>query len=651
MTTARSRYLTPASVGGIVIVLVAIAAMSAPTYLTDRATYEQVGRELVVPDCSNLHCTRVLVPWVIERLPGPSLFNWKLYAVLGNLLAALGIARLCARQGAPVEAVRAAAILSAFGPGSQLTLLDPHTSDPLIYALVPWMVLWLADGRVLLAGVAGALGIAAKEFAVAPLWVFAAYGAIARRADVALRASVAAAIGSAAWVLLQLWFVLRYNYSYGGNPSAQLLEGGYLVHWVRELGVVQAAGSLVLHFGPLAVLALREWRRAAPFQRQLAMAALPAAIAFAYVQQPDRAIWNFQFVLVPLAASAFAGVPMRTSTVFLLAYAVTNVPAQSSVMSAVTVAAFAVSVVTAVMMARSRSASRPRTSDPAWPALPRVAFGRSTMLTGAVAVVLLMAGLLVAADVAVHRRVESEEGFSLWGYRGPVVPHRQPNDVRVAVLGGQHVFGHRLVDSVPNQLQEFLNNTRLRGDAGYRKDGRIVVVNLAGPYDPVPSFAQTLDDYRSLDADVLCLYLGDESPAPGTRQQQLGWRHESAIFRATGYLPALPGLSLGNGFAPPGPRTVRDGSSWSEYAGLVERAAVFARATARVLVATHPRLAPDESAGQDLVAERLKARFAGDGGFEYLDLRRVVDLTDVSRTDALISESLSQAVFRLLRSR
>jgi hypothetical protein len=272
------------------------------------------------------------------------------------------------------------------------------------------------------------------------------------------------------------------------------------------------------------------------------------------------------------------------------------------------------------------------------------------MLTAATAVVLLAVGLLVAADVTIHRRVESQDGFSVWGYRGPVVPHKQPNDVRVAVLGGQHVFGLRLVDSVPNLLQEFLNNTRLRGDAGYRKDGRITVVNLAGPYDAVASFAQTLRDYQSLGADVVCLYVGDEWPAPTTRQQQLGWRHESAIFRATGYLPALPAAFFGNGF-PPASRTAVDDRDWREYGEAIERAAVSARATARVLVATHPRLAPGEDAGQDAVAERLKARFGNDAGFEYLDLRRVVDLTDPARTDALISESLSQAVFRLLRSR
>jgi hypothetical protein len=638
-------------IAGVLAGLAAIAAFTSPAYLTDSATYEQIGRELVVPDCSNLHCTRVLVPWVIERLPGSSLFNWKLYAVLGNLLAALGIARLCAQSGAPVSAVRAAAVLSAFGAGSQLTLLDPHTSDPLIYALVPWMVLWLVDGRLLLAGVVAAIGVAAKEFAVAPLWVFAAYGAIARRADMVLRASTAAAFGSAVWLLLQLWFVLRYNYSYGGNPSAQVLEGGYLVRWVSELGVVQAAGSLVLHFGPLAILAILQWKKATLFQRRLAWAALPAALIFAYVQQPDRAIWNFQFVLIPLAASAFVGVPAWMSAVFLAAYAATNLPAQSTALSAVTAVAFVVSLAAIAAMWRARPDGIREPAAAAWPSLPRVAIGRAHVLTAATAAVLLAAGLLVAADVSVHRRVEYEDGFSIWGYRGPVVPHKQSNDVRVAVLGGQHVFGRQLVDSIPHQLQEFLNNTRLRGDGGYRKDGRISVVNLAGPYDAVPSFAQTLDDYRSLEAGVICLYLGDESPAPTARQQLAGWRHDSAVFRVTGYLPVLPSLLSGNRFETAGPRPARDVSGWREYAGLVERAAVSARANARVLVATHPRLPADEGAGHDAVAERLTARFNGDNGFEYLDLRRVVDLTDAARTDALISESLSQAVFRLLRSR
>ena len=47
-----------------VAALAVVAALSpAPSYLTDRDTYEQIGRELIVRDCSSLHCSRKLVAW------------------------------------------------------------------------------------------------------------------------------------------------------------------------------------------------------------------------------------------------------------------------------------------------------------------------------------------------------------------------------------------------------------------------------------------------------------------------------------------------------------------------------------------------------------------------------------------------------------
>ena len=60
----------------IVIVLAAVATIAPkPWYGTDRGTYEAVGRQLVIPDCSELHCFRVLIAWTLASLPGPSLVS------------------------------------------------------------------------------------------------------------------------------------------------------------------------------------------------------------------------------------------------------------------------------------------------------------------------------------------------------------------------------------------------------------------------------------------------------------------------------------------------------------------------------------------------------------------------------------------------
>ena len=106
----------------IVIVLGTIATLApAPWYATDRDTYETVGRQFVLPDCSELHCFRVLVAWTLESLPGPSLVKWKAFAVLANAAAAIALGRLClvlglSARGRPVYATW----LAAFGFGSSI---------------------------------------------------------------------------------------------------------------------------------------------------------------------------------------------------------------------------------------------------------------------------------------------------------------------------------------------------------------------------------------------------------------------------------------------------------------------------------------------------------------------------------------------------
>jgi len=633
------------------LVLGTVAFGLAPDYVTDRDTYEQVGRQLIIPDCSNLHCTRVLVAWGIEQLPGDSIVKWKTYAVLGNLLAAWGIFALSRRFGLDLTASRAAAVMSALGPGAQLTALDPHTSDPLIYGVVPWLVLLLLDGRFAVVAACAAAGVWAKEFAVAPLWIFAAYGGLLRRMDTVVKSAAGAALASAVWVALQLWFILGYNYSYGGNSSARILEGGYLLTWIEGIGPMRAIGAMVLHFGPLAWLVAFGYRRVSRELRLLALASLPAALVFAYVQQPDRAIWNFQFVLLPLAAVTFHGTPVWLRITWLAAYAISHLPIDGGWRTALVWSGFAacagIGVVLVGLFNRRLQHQAAWVSpglDPAGP-VPRT--WRATLV---VSFILLAALAVAAVDVALHRRVESAGGFNVWGYRGPVVQHEE---LRVAMLGGRHVLGAQVAGSLPRELQEYLNNPRLRGDAGFAGPERIAVVNLAEPAAAVLSMRQTLEDAAYLRAAVFCLYIGDEQPSPDRRLQLGGWRRESWTYRTTGYLPALPSLFV-PGFWP-SPETPAEPAGegdayWQEYDAAIEAAVVAARRLGPVLVATHPVLADADAVRHDRVGARLRNRFADQPGFEYLDLRDVVDLS-APGIDGRIAESLSQAVFRLLRAR
>ena len=142
--------------------------------------------------------------------------------------------------------------------------------------------------------------------------------------------------------------------------------------------------------------------------------------------------------------------------------------------------------------------------------------------------------------------------------------------------------------------------------------------------------------------------------APDRREQLEGWRRRSWIYRKTGYLPALPSLMVPGYW--PSPAHRRDGDDkpegWSpqEYDAALEVAVAAARRHGPVLVATHPVLSPADAARQDRAGALLRERFAGEPGFEYLDLRKIIDLS-APEVDGKIHESLAQGIFRLLRPR
>ncbi len=77
-------------------------------------------------------------------------------------------------------------------------------------------------------------------------------------------------------------------------------------------------------------------------------------------------------------------------------------------------------------------------------------------------------------------------------------------------------------------------------------------------------------------------------------------------------------------------------------------------------MATHPFITNEESSRENAAAEHLVSRFGRRSGFAYLDLRSTVDpQVDLIESDSVhatplgnsrIAESLSQSVFRLLKS-
>jgi hypothetical protein len=287
------------------VVLAAIAWLSpSPDRVTDRGLYEMTAAQVIVPDCSDLQCFRVLVPWVLGRLPGPSAFRWKAYSVLSNAAAAVTVFGLCLTFGLSRRAAAMAAAMSAFGFGSLYTLHDPFTSDALMFFVGPFVTNQLVIGHMGIAATVGVVGVLAKEFSAAPLYAFAAWQALCRRWDPAVRAFLAGNLAFFTWVVFTMAMMLHFNYSWGysGIGSANVTEGAALALWMRDQSVRGMLSAMFNEFGALYVLAPVGLALAPRRLRELALVSVPIAAIFCVVQQPDRALWNFHYLVVPLGA-------------------------------------------------------------------------------------------------------------------------------------------------------------------------------------------------------------------------------------------------------------------------------------------------------------------------------------------------------------
>ena len=302
-----------------------VAALSpAPNRVTDRDVYEATATRGVVPDCGDLHCFRVLVPWILGPLPGASTLKWKTYAVVCNAATLVAVFLWCLALGLSRRAAWIAAVASAFGFGSLYTLHDPYTSDPLMYLLGPFIASEALNGRVAGASAAAAVGVLAKEFAGAPLYIVAVWSALERRWEMALRTLAGANIAFLAWLLLTLTLMLRFNYSYSGSASTDLGHGANLTGWLSRLSLRGVLSSMFVEFGALWLLMPVGFFLASHRLRLLVIVSLPVAALFGYVQQPDRALWNFHFLVTPLAATVLDAAPATLAGATVAAFVIAN---------------------------------------------------------------------------------------------------------------------------------------------------------------------------------------------------------------------------------------------------------------------------------------------------------------------------------------
>jgi lysophospholipase L1-like esterase len=299
--------------------------------------------------------------------------------------------------------------------------------------------------------------------------------------------------------------------------------------------------------------------------------------------------------------------------------------------------------------------------------------------------ILVPLAALLGADAFLHTRFQRTGGVNIWGYRGPVAHRKQAGEHRIAMLGGSSAFGYGVgwTEAIPARLE-----SKIRG-AGERAS----VVNLAYNNEGAYSFRFTLADYLYLDYDLAILYEGYNDLMGDPRKPNFSvFRHESPVFRVTGYLPILPLIfrekaasmlyrgNIGQMYeeARTGKKVVFDASladrakagalnataavgdaiqqqlgrmspepppsipspnasgcpyPWAEYCQSVLTAVEFGlQHDRRLLVVTQPYLLGNSGARhesqQQAMADALRRRFGADRRVAYFNAGAIVDLTD-----------------------
>src|SRR5579862_9194605 len=110
--------------------------------------------------------------------------------------------------------------------------------------------------------------------------------------------------------------------------------------------------------------------------------------------------------------------------------------------------------------------------------------------------------VLLGIDIYIHAKYQKSAGFNVWGYRGPTVGRKRPDEYRVVVLGGSSAYGYGTSwdQALPALLERDLGGWKV---GPFR---RVSVVNLGYNNEGAYSFKFTLQDYRSLSYDLVCLY-------------------------------------------------------------------------------------------------------------------------------------------------
>lgn len=290
--------------------------------LSDREEYEYVGNHGLAANCPmSVYCYRILVPGVLAQIPIEPGVRWRSYQLFSNSLAGVIVAMIASRVSGAWAAPVIASILTQTSFGFAFTAYDPYTADPLVFVISATIALCWLTNQPIVALAIGLVGVFAKE-TVALTSAATALAALGTRDRQGWPAWVVQGAIVGAVLMAFHWIMDSYfGWNMTGNAAAQFSKGSWLaLWWSNNPGLLRKAFFLFAPFGFAWFYAAAGFRAAPAAFRQLTMGVLLPFLALNYVQNPERALSNTFFVVIPLAAIALARVPAGLA----LVAAVTN---------------------------------------------------------------------------------------------------------------------------------------------------------------------------------------------------------------------------------------------------------------------------------------------------------------------------------------
>lgn len=292
--------------------------------LSDRQEYEYVGEHGLEANCPwSVYCYRILVPWVLARIPVAPEVRWRGFQLGANTVAGTIVAATTSTITGGWAATAIASILAQTSFGFAFTAVDPYTADPLVFVISAVITLCWLTNRPGAAFTAGLVGVFAKE-TVALMSAAAALAALGTRDRERWPAWVVQGFVVVGVLLGFHWVMDTYfGWSIRNNAASQFSRGSWLaLWWANNPGLLRKGFFLFAPFGFGWLYAAVGFRSAPVALRQLTLGALLPFLALNYVQNPERALSNMFFVIVPLATIALTRVP----TAVALAAVLTNGP-------------------------------------------------------------------------------------------------------------------------------------------------------------------------------------------------------------------------------------------------------------------------------------------------------------------------------------